>query len=498
MKHWILRSSTALAALLAANAVLADVTPEDVWQSWQDQYAAMGQPVTAESVARDGDTLVVAGVKATTSSATNKTETLIPQLRMKDQGDGTVEVTMSGDMAITSTTTASEDVPAMKMDGTVKLPGMVTIASGSPDAVAYAYTMPEMDMVMNLSEDDKAPGTVSVKLGDAKGDYLIAGPADAKSMEGTFTAASAAMTLDVTDSTSTVKASFNAADLAATMKGNFVGVDMEKINEALAKGMAVDMSLTYGATSYDMDITDETGPGKITGGSEGGNFVMAMDKARMMLAHGSKNVAVTLSGMGIPFPEAKVTYAESGFNMTLPVGKSDAPADFAFLTKLVDLNVSDEIWGMLDPTAQLPHDAATLVIDTKGTMRVTADMLDDAAMAALGEAAPAELHSLDVTEVKLTFAGAELTGAGAFTFDNSDLTTFEGMPAPTGKMDLKLVGGNTLMDKLVAMGMLTEDDVMGARMMMAMFGSAVEGKDEITSTMEAKDKHIFVNGQQIQ
>lgn len=498
MKHWILRGSTAVAALLAANAALADVTPEDVWQSWQDQYAAIGQPITADSVARDGDTLVAKGVKASTNSELNKTESTIPELRMKDLGDGTVEITMAGDMTVASTTPATEDVPAMKMDGTVKMPGMVTIASGSPDAIAYGFTMPEMDMAMNLAEEGSAPGTVTVKLADSKGNYLVAGPSDAKTMEGSFAAASAAMVMDVIDETSTVKASFNAADLSATVKGNFVGVEMEKINEALAKGMMIDMNMSYGATNYTFDITDENGPGQIVGGSEGGSFLMAMDKTRMMLSGGGKNVALTLSGMGIPFPEAKLSYAESGFNMTMPVGKTDAPADFAFLAKLVDLNISEEIWGMMDPTGQLPHDPATVIIDTKGTAKMTTDLMDEAAMAALGDAPPGELHSLDINEIKLSVAGAELTGAGAFTFDNSDLVTFGGMPAPTGKLDAKLVGGNTLMDKLVAMGMLTEEDVMGARMMMAMFGQAVEGKDEITSTVEAKDKHLYVNGQQIQ
>ena len=37
-------------------------------------------------------------------------------------------------------------------------------------------------------------------------------------------------------------------------------------------------------------------------------------------------------------------------------------------------------------------------------------------------------------------------------FDNTDMETFDGMPAPTGSLNLMLVGGNALLDKLVAMG----------------------------------------------
>ena len=52
---------------------------------------------------------------------------------------------------------------------------------------------------------------------------------------------------------------------------------------------------------------------------------------------------------------------------------------------------------------------------------------------------------------------AELTAQGNFTFDNSDLTTFAGIPAPTGKIDVKATGVNALLDTLVAMGLVPQD-----------------------------------------
>jgi hypothetical protein len=116
----------------------------------------------------------------------------------------------------------------------------------------------------------------------------------------------------------------------------------------------------------------------------------------------------------------------------------------------------------------------------------------------LGETPPGELHALDITEVKASVAGAELTGAGAFTFDNTDLATFGGMPAPTGKLDLKLVGGNGLLAKLVTMGMLTQDDASGFQMMASMFANTAADKDEMTSSIEFKDKGLYANGQKLQ
>ena len=90
-----------------------------------------------------------------------------------------------------------------------------------------------------------------------------------------------------------------------------------------------------------------------------------------------------------------------------------------------------------------------------------------------------------------------MSGKGAFTFDNSDLTTFDGMPRPTGALDLRLIGGNALLDKLVAMGLLPEDQALGARMMMGLFGR-MEGEDTLTSKIEVTPEGaVLANGQRL-
>ena len=43
------------------------------------------------------------------------------------------------------------------------------------------------------------------------------------------------------------------------------------------------------------------------------------------------------------------------------------------------------------------------------------------------------------------------------------------MPAAEGAIDLRLEGGNTLLDRLVAIGLLSQDEAATARMMAAMF-----------------------------
>ena len=69
--------------------------------------------------------------------------------------------------------------------------------------------------------------------------------------------------------------------------------------------------------------------------------------------------------------------------------------------------------------------------------------------------------------------------------------------APLGAVDLKLSGANKLMDGLVAMGVMPQDQVMFAKMMMGMY-AVPAGEDLFTSKIEFKEGgHILANGQPI-
>ncbi len=494
MKMWKLAGSAAALALIAANPVLADVTPEDVWQSWQDVMATSGSTVTTGSVERDGDTLIVTDVKAAFDGDEGKGETTISEIRLRDRGDGTVEVILAEEASFTSASPGIDGGKPFGASGTVKMPGLVGTVSGSPDDMAYVFDMPSVEAALTPIEDGKPAGKIMVLLSAATSSYHLSGPATAKLLDGSFGASSAALSFEGTEGENSFSGTLNAADLAGTIKSNSAGMEEPEFSNALAKGFALDMGLSLGALNYDFDISDTAGPSKLVGGSQGGSFQLAVDASRMLLSGSGQAVEATFSSAELPFPEVKLSYAESGFNLTMPLSKAEAAQDFALLYKVVDLQVSDEIWGLFDPTGVLPHDPATLVIDTAGQARLKSDLLGTAE----GTPPDAELLSLDIKDITARMAGAELTGKGAFTFDNTDLTTYGGAPAPTGTLDMMLTGGNALLDKLVSMGLVAEDQAMGARMMIAMFAKAGEGEDVLTSTLEFKDKHFYANGQQLQ
>jgi hypothetical protein len=272
---------------------------------------------------------------------------------------------------------------------------------------------------------------------------------------------------------------------------------MANMAAALNAGFSMDSSMTFGAMSVDADVTDANGPTKIQMTGTGGGFNVAMDKLRLDYGTALNGGKLVMSGAEIPFPQVEVAFAESGFNVLMPVTKSETPQDFRFLTKLVDLTVSEDVWGLFDPAGSLSRDPATVIVDLKGKGLWSQDIMDPEAQMD-GMQPPGELHSLDLTQVLAKAAGAEVSAAGGLTFDNTDLETYGGLPRPDGKITVNIKGVNQLVDNLIAIGLLTEDDAMGFRMALGMFARPGAGPDELVSEVEFKDGGVFANGMQLQ
>jgi hypothetical protein len=252
-----------------------------------------------------------------------------------------------------------------------------------------------------------------------------------------------------------------------------------------AASMAVTGTMTdpSGATDINVTMSDMVG-----------GYAFTENDFQYNYTAGAGNIS--FGNPSMPFP-INIGFGGMGFDMKFPLKTSAEPVPFTFIMKLEEFILPPEVWGIADPTGQLPQDPATLIIDTAGSIRLLSDFT---ATPTAGEvpAAP-ELHSLSIREMQLKLVGADLTGNGDLTFDLADTTTFGGVPAPTGTLNFQLAGGNGLLDKLAAMGLVPEDQLMGVRMMMGMFATmATDGSDSMSSTVEFKDKGLFVNGQQLQ
>ncbi|MBR9843370.1 MAG: DUF2125 domain-containing protein, partial [Rhodobacteraceae bacterium] len=143
-----------------------------------------------------------------------------------------------------------------------------------------------------------------------------------------------------------------------------------------------------------------------------------------------------------------------------------------------------------------------LSLDLTGDIRHRVEWLDFANVETAVEALtglPVEPESVRLNKLRLSAVGAEVTGEGAFTFDLTDLESFDGMPRPEGKLTLRAKGLNALSEKLLAMGM-PEDQITSGLMMLGMFTAPdPEGGDDarMTTLEVTPDGQVLNNGMRI-
>lgn len=498
MNNWkSIVGSASIVTLMGSTAAFADVSAADVWADWQSYLSSFGYEISAdENVTSDGVT--VDNLVVTIDSPYPDVKINIGSLTFKDMGNGTVSVITPEHMPM-NVTSGDEFAATLNYDTT----DMSIIVSGDADEMTYDYSAGQIKMsVADLTiEGDKiADPKIEISIDNMAGKSTNT-TGDVRQIAQNFTtdlisydvAVSAPDGEDFTIAIKGSMADFAGASNSAIPKT----MDYANMSASLAAGFAGNGKFTWGAGGYEYTASDNHKNNSGKSSSESGELNFAIDQASVSYGGTANGTKASFSNSSMPFP-VDITIAQSMFKLLMPINKTETPSDFALTIKLGDFTINDAVWNMVDPGTLLSRDPATVLLDFDGKANSLVDFMDPEALKNSDLDMPVQLHELTLKSLQLKAAGAELTGAGAFTFNNDDLETFSGMPAPTGAVDLKLTGGNGLMDNLVEMGLLPADQAMGARMMMGLFAVAGEGEDTLTSKLEVTgDGHVLANGQRL-
>lgn len=498
--------TTAIGLVLSAGAAQADVTAADVWADWKGYLSSSGYEVAGDE-SQSGDTLTVSDV--TMKMAIPEEDTTVSvnlgEMTFTENGDGTVSVGMPAEMPM-QVQVESPDAEEVSVGLQYNTSGFEMTASGDPNDLLYNYSASEIAVIVDdVTVEGKSVdlGTVEFRIADVTGTTTMQ-VGELRKSDQKMSTGPVNYTIDVADP--------EGGTGQFMMKGQFAGMtlaaegamplemDPADFAASINDGFSADLTMTYSEGSSEFKVVDPPQTTEGTTKSDGGEFTVAMGAEGLTYDVSSKNMQLNMAGGDIPLP-IEVAFGTAAFNLTTPIAKSEEAQDFAMGVTLGDFTMSDVIWGIFDPAGELPHDPATIDLDLTGTAKLFFDLFDPEQMEAAetGElGVPGELNTLDINTLTVSAAGAELTGDGAFTFDNTDLETFNGMPAPDGSVDLKLTGANGLLDSLIAMGLVPEEQAMGVRMMMGMFAVPGEGEDALTSKIEVKsDGQVLANGQRL-
>ncbi|RYH08688.1 DUF2125 domain-containing protein [Tropicimonas sp. IMCC6043] len=500
MNAWILGGVSA-AALISAPGIGWSLTAQEAWQSWQEAASSYGQTLTNDGEETMDGKLTVRNVTMSADMDDARIAATIGEVVFAEQGDGTVAITMSESFPLTVDGTDSASGEKVDVTVTVEQPGLEMVASDADGGTQLEYSAPALLVkVAEIKIDDQDfPMQLEVALTDSTGRYAVKSEPGAP-VESSFEAAAVTVMVNAKDPEGNGEAKVNAAIAGLTSSSvakGMDGADPEEMATMLAAGFDVEGVAEYGATTFDFDFNDNGVATKMAGSLTGGSIGFGLDAEGMLYDVGYEGLDFALSGSEIPFPQVTAKLASAATTFRMPVLQSDTAAPFVLRTALEGLEIGEEIWSLFDPAGVLPRDPATLIVDLAGTGRWSIDIFDEEAMMATetSGAAPGAVESIEVRELKLALAGAELTGSGAFALDNSDMQTFDGMPRPEGSANLRLVGGNALLEKLTQMGLVPEDQVMMVRMMTGMFAKPGSGPDELLSEIAVDGSgKVLING----
>ena len=265
---------------------------------------------------------------------------------------------------------------------------------------------------------------------------------------------------------------------------------------AVRAGLGLDLEASQGASKGTLSDTNPLMPISAMFTAAPGVTTVVANVDAFAVSTSVEGLDVRLSPPNLPVPVTVKTGAVA-LGMSSPIVAADEAGAFGFDMKLENLVFDDAAWSLIDPAAVLDRTPIDLALALGGKAKL--DVLDLMVSDETGTPPRVmpQAQSLDITTLAVKALGAVATGSGAFTFDNS-MVAFGGPPLPVGTADVRLEGGNKVIDALIKLGVITAEDAMGARMMMAMFGQPA-GDDVLTSKIEAREGgSIFVNGQQIQ
>ncbi len=497
-------TGAAAVLIISAQGAFADVSAQDVWSDWKAYMTGTGYTVSGTEN-QSGNVLTVSDISMTMPlpEQDGTGGLTMPEIQFIENGDGTVNVMLPKDFPMTFA--GEGDGEKFSAEILYSHDGSPMVVSGDTSAMTYDYATGQASLTLGkvMGDGEEMPEgalKASVVISDLAANTVMQ-IADQRSY--TQTSSMAEVTYDIAfqdpDSEDAGTVTGSMKNISGTAVSSIpTGLDSPDMSALIKAGLSVDAKVAYtggnsaiavtGSDSFDMQSS-----------SAGGNFGVTMSKDGLSYDVGQHDISVNVSGSEIPFPLA-LSMAETGFKLMMPVSQSDEEQDFGLGITLRDFAVPEMLWGMVDPTGALPHDPATIVLDLAGKGKLLFDMFDPESMKAMerGTQTPGEFNAVSIKQLLVTAAGAKLTGTGDFTFNNEDLVTFDGMPAPDGTANIELVGANGLIDNLIKMGLVSDSDAMGARMMMGMFGVPGEGEDTLTSEIKVtEDGQIHANGQRI-
>ncbi|MCA8882935.1 MAG: DUF2125 domain-containing protein [Rhodobacteraceae bacterium] len=484
----------ALTAVAFALPAAADITPDALWQLWQQTGAQSGRSIAAASTSHDGAALRLNGVTVTQTLKDAVFTAQIDRMILSPAADGAVAVSVAADQSVRFT--AHDDTEDLAARFALSGSGLTIAVTGDLDAPEYAFATDALtlDLQELLSGGTPVPAQAMLGVRDVSGTVDGTGSGTTTPLTARFSGAETTSLLVYDDPVSgaALRTESTQADIDGTLT-----FDPGTGNGDPARGWSLAGQVSGGAgQSTSRQTAAETGTVETAIRQDRSAIQLAYDAERVSYDIDIAGVQLALSSDQFPLPPMTFSLPEASAAVSVPLAPAAGTQTARIALTLKDLEVDDALWAMADPGHALPRTPAQLALN------VEADLLvQDAPVlpGPLGTAPPPGLlpHAVRIRDLSLALADATLNAAGGFTFETAAGSQVPDVNAPVGKLDLSGTGLVTLLQRLSAAGILDPQQTMGAQMVLGMFATPGDG-DSLTSQVVAEPGGaLYVNGNRV-
>ena len=480
--------------MLLGTPALADLTPQQAFDSWKSAFTAPNASFTFATQATIGGKIVVKGIALGVKSTKIDLSVKLDEVDFADAGNGTVAITLPKTIPATLTISG---VSAPMADVTLRLDqtGQTLTASGTSGAITYFATAETAILTLNAKSPFFALTGTEALTALTSTTSVQTSANGTRSWVSDGTSGSSQVIYTLTMPNRTTKGDYHGANGTTHFQLVLPSAPDKDLGVALQKGLVMAMDVTSGR-STSTSTTTRNGIAQ-SNATQSGPLTIATKINADGLQASTRATDYIQTMTGVPHLPGPVTIKVPSLsaNIVMPLLASPTDSDVALSFHLAGLTLDDALWARLDPHGDLPHDAISANIDLTGKAHLDQGVSN----VPINQKAPVgKIDQLTVNHLDLSGAGLAYTSTGSFAFDVTGPDIAPNLPATSGTYDAKASGANQLLDSLAKMGLVPPRGMQLARLMLAMLTRVGDQPDALTSHIAIKpDGSIFANGQQI-
>ena len=479
-----------LASIVAFSPALAqEMSTKEQWGAFRDFFRERGVLIASQGTVDGGDTLTLSTVRIFSLSDPEAFAIDIPQLQVA-QADGLLVLTPSPQFTATARGGGETRVFTINHDGAIQ-------TDASPEQVTLNMDFGTLALAMTSATRGGValPDSFGVTLGGLDMDITATRAGDADVSLATQTLSYAYdLGQGALDSPFGQSASFEGEGLTLTFTGRQLALlEMLETSETpidalFDAGVAARLDMRFGPGAgtgrmaiegMPLTLSTASGAGEMSIGFVDGRFDMNGSVAGVSYSAvegpvtGTASVETMTFGFGAPLvasPDMQQAYYRIGLdNMVV-----DSPAL--------------ALAGLQDFTGEVLN----INVDLNADMRILEPLTEDAMER---DIPPFDISTVTLAGLLLGVGDASLTGSGAFTFEGGlQASIGAGVPNGTGDFLFELIGGNAFLQRLVSAGIVPQEQMFVAQMMMNGLGQSV-GNDHLRSEIAIRPGGVVtVNG----